>query len=766
LELPQFLSEWNIIPAVRNQKNPIGKWTKYQELRCPREELDNYNNANYLAVCGKTSDNLFAIDLDFKKTLTSEQVQEYFYKICEKLQEALPDISNTRVHQTPHGFHLIFSAEEPVSTKHFTNIFRKKGKRIIFTGVVKTNFDKCLNGIDFQGEGALIMIPPSEVNQKQYRVINGNAGVRKLNKAEVRKLIDFFVLKKPKKMRSKFVDIINGKLEIEYLAASRTLPEHVYWRYMYIEAWARIGLTPHELYPFLELNQPAFSKEKTEGQFNAGVEWETDKAMTSVKYKEYFFKADPDDDFTEAVKKTEKKAESGLDFSKMTVKELTDYVANMSMDEFPIKTLDDSRQIMIKENNHYSFQTNGFYQFIKEMIDLFRRGSYTSFKRNIEEMIKDSTLIKRDSFCTASHIINFKNGVYNVVTEEFFEEYEGDFFYCIPHSWDKGEFECPKFEQALKDWLIPKDKSNIITNQDIYEMIGLCMSTHTGFKKSFINIGDKDSGKTQFLNIVAHVVGTDNTTAIPLQRMTKDQFGTVGLQMKLLNAAGEIGSGIVKNPETFKILTGDDFKVGGEIKGGARFDFTNFATFWFNANNFPTVIEIEDLAFFDRFLIIMFPNVFKKTDKGFKLKFFETITTKEEIQGIMYNAMQGLQRLIKRKGFREEIQENTRHQWLYQSDKLYRFLHDYCEIVKGDKVKKEKLYDVFSDLSDTFLSKNKFTVKLQRYGVVVRQMRAEYDSSIRNYYYCNIKLKDGVGENYKDEDFEVKKLNVNSVLEV
>ena len=770
MELPEFVPTWNIIPAIRNEKRPVGQWTKYQTQKYPRSKLDDYNNCNFLVVCGKTSENLFAIDLDFKKSLDLEQVQNHFYTICGKLEKELPEISNTRVHQTPHGYHLIFSTEEPIDTKHFTNIYRKKKKKVIFTGVINTRFHECLNGIDFQGEGALIMIPPSEVSERQYRVINGEAGVKRLNKKEFKKLFDFFVLKKPKKMRSKFVDIINGRLEIEYLAASRNLKEHVYWRYMFIEAWARLGLTPEEIYPFLKLNQPAFDVEKTEDQFKT-VEWQTQNALTAVTYKKYFFDGKFEGVSVEPAKKTKKKDdekeeedEEYEDFNKLSVKELTDRIANMTLEEFPIITLDDSRQIMIKENNHYSFKTNDMYLYIKEIIDLFSKGSYTTYKRNAEEIIKDSTLFNRKTFCTNSSIINFKNGVYDVKKEEFHQDHNGMFFYCIPHDWVEKKHGCPKFEKALGEWLIPPDKSNVIQFSDIYEMIGLCMSTHTGFKKSFLNIGPKDSGKTQFTNIVTYIIGEDNTEAIPLQRMTKDHFGTVGLQMKLLNVAGELGKSAVKNPETFKTLTGDDFKVPAEVKGGKQFKFTNFAKFWFNGNNFPEVYEVDDFAFFERFLIIFFPNIFKQTDKGFKLKYFETICTPDEIAGIIQRALKGLKRLIERKGFRPEIQQNARHLWLYESNSVYQFIQDYCEMDPLEKIKKKTFYDIFQDLAKKWVSMNKFTSQLQQFGISSRQLRDEGTPTSRSYYYTGVKLKSDIEDKYMDAQFETKKLDANEIL--
>ena len=318
-------------------------------MKCPRTELDNYNNSNYLAVCGNTSNNLFAIDFDFKKSLDQDQIRDGFYQIAEELQEALGDIVNTRVHKTPHGFHLIFECDKLVETKHYTNIYRKSKKKFIFTGVVTTKYQKYLNGLDIQGEGALIMIPPSEVDEKAYMVLNEEAGIKRLTVEEYKKLITFLVLKKPKKMRSKFIDIVNGKVEIHQISAAMGQKELVYWKWLFIEAYQKCGIEAEELYPFLLLNQSSFDQAVTETQlsydyhdYKNPTNSKLLKPLTKRTYNKYFYESYKDDDldqeFTDSIKELEKrkKAESIDDPGKKSVKELTDYLVNQIKNNYNI----------------------------------------------------------------------------------------------------------------------------------------------------------------------------------------------------------------------------------------------------------------------------------------------------------------------------------------------------------------------------------------------------------------------------------------------
>ena len=94
---------------------------------------------------------------------------------------------------------------------------------------------------------------------------------------------------------------------------------------------------------------------------------------------------------------------------------------------------------------------------------------------------------------------------------------------------------------------------------------------------------------------------------------------------------------------------------------GKQFEFKNYAKFWFNANDIPPLDYIEDDAFFERFMLLHFPNQFNNVDEGFILQFWETLTKPSEIQGVIHEAMRGLKRLIERKGFRKEVINNTKH---------------------------------------------------------------------------------------------------------
>ena len=65
-------------------------------------------------------------------------------------------------------------------------------------------------------------------------------------------------------------------------------------------------------------------------------------------------------------------------------------------------------------------------------------------------------------------------------------------------------------------------------------MIGYLMTLDNSLKKAFMVYGQQDSGKTQNLLIINHIIGEENIARIELQRLDSDQFGTDGLEFRMV----------------------------------------------------------------------------------------------------------------------------------------------------------------------------------------------------------------------------------------
>jgi len=380
--------------------------------------------------------------------------------------------------------------------------------------------------------------------------------------------------------------------------------------------------------------------------------------------------------------------------------------------KYHLIVLSDSEEILLRkiknednlEESFYSRDLKPLYADIREGIKQYGT-AYGHPEREVKKYIirEGEILFDREDFCYDPWVINFENGYYDTEKNKFFRPTdEKSFFYCIPHKfsedfyeelkgWDEkkqGKKICPRFKQALFDWGFPilkDDNDRFITQEDMFEFMGYCMTPNTSFKKAFLNCGKTDSGKTSFLDILEFLIGRKNCSYIELRRMMKDQFGTDGLEFKLLNSFDDLPRKKLQDIGIFKTIVGGKKRIGAEIKGGKKYKFRNIVKLWFNTNFFPEIERMDDDAFWNRWILIPFPNQFLIGDKkriedffSFYKRIFESPTEK---QGIFYELIKGLRRLKKRRYFRLAISsiEHVKKIWLFNSNSLYKFIDSVCE---------------------------------------------------------------------------------------
>lgn len=267
---------FNVIPIPRNSKIPVFRWQKYQKEKYPKNKLLK-DNGNYAVICGDNSNNLLVLDIDLKE-------KEYWEIIYNEFKNNLPELVKTKIVSTPHGFHIYYYMNDFTEERH---PIKNAGynKKLAFSGTTKTHFSQYLKGFDILGNNGYAIIPPSRVDNLTYKCFN-NERVRHITKEEYQQIRDLFILEKPKRMRKPFIDILNGKIDIEDHASTTGKKEFIYWKYLFREAFHYCNLIPSELYKGLEKNQNSFDIEETEKQ----LEYHDfkEKPLTNDKLKEYF----------------------------------------------------------------------------------------------------------------------------------------------------------------------------------------------------------------------------------------------------------------------------------------------------------------------------------------------------------------------------------------------------------------------------------------------------------------------------------------------
>jgi putative DNA primase/helicase len=208
--------------------------------------------------------------------------------------------------------------------------------------------------------------------------------------------------------------------------------------------------------------------------------------------------------------------------------------------------------------------------------------------------------------------INMKNGIFNLKTGEL-EDQSPDFLSSIQLNinHDAGA-ECPRIQQFISG-IVEED-----AQVTIYQMVGyLCTADNTA-QKAFLLVGGGANGKGTLLRVITKMLGKQNVSAIPLQKLTTDRFAKAGLYGKLANIAGDISSERLTETSEFKGLVGGDMQMG-EHKYGHAFAFTPFARHVFSINE---IFESSDTgyAFRRRWTVIPFPHTFPVKDMDSRLQ--------------------------------------------------------------------------------------------------------------------------------------------------
>ncbi|RLG96851.1 DNA primase, partial [Candidatus Bathyarchaeota archaeon] len=128
--IPKQLREANIIPLKPNSKQPLIRWKEYQTKRYEGEFPEG---CNFAVICGEVSGNLVVVDFDDR---------------C-LYEEFFADVTTFTVETQSGGIHLYFYATKPL---------RKIPK---FKGYP----------IDVQAEGSYVVIPPSKLEGREWRVL-------------------------------------------------------------------------------------------------------------------------------------------------------------------------------------------------------------------------------------------------------------------------------------------------------------------------------------------------------------------------------------------------------------------------------------------------------------------------------------------------------------------------------------------------------------------------------------------------------------------
>ena len=323
------------------------------------------------------------------------------------------------------------------------------------------------------------------------------------------------------------------------------------------------------------------------------------------------------------------------------------------------------------KNNRHIVKING-------QLHIYRDGIYVDGTNEIEaEMIKNipnlnrqkrsevlsylDVLIREDVEPSPANYIAFKNGIYNLATDQL-EEFTPSLVITNKIDYDYNPNAYSEITDKTLDKLACHDDR---VRALLEEAIGYCFYRRNELRKCFILTGDKQNGKSTYLAMVEHLLGRKNIASLDLKELG-DRFKTAELVNKLANIGDDIGDEFIANPAIFKKLVSGN-PVNVERKGSDPFDFSNFSKFLFSANNIPRIKD-KSGAVMSRLIIIPFDAKFTADDPDFDPYIKYKLIQDEPMQYLINIGIKGLNRVLANRRFTtsdrvqkelEEYEENN-----------------------------------------------------------------------------------------------------------
>ena len=288
-------------------------------------------------------------------------------------------------------------------------------------------------------------------------------------------------------------------------------------------------------------------------------------------------------------------------------------------------------------------------------------------------------------------IIAVKNGLLNITTREL-QPFNPEYIATvrIPVEFDRGAG-CTRWTTFMSEVVTPENA------EILQEYVGYTLLRTYEFHNWLMLVGGGRNGKTTFINVVIDFLGENNISTCTLQDIEGNRFRAATLHSKLANVSDDISKLSLKETGLIKTLTGSGH-VQVENKYGNPFDLHNRAKLLFATNDPPLVFDDTD-AFFERLIVIPFPNQFLGGAQNTRL--FDELTTPGELSGILNWALDGLDRLRKNNAFSKAgSADETRNYYTRLSDPLAAFVQDNIEVGPEADIGKDEFYNRFLEFQN------------------------------------------------------------------
>jgi putative DNA primase/helicase len=416
---------------------------------------------------------------------------------------------------------------------------------------------------------------------------------------------------------------------------------------------------------------------------------------------------------------------------KVGMGEVCHFIAKYLIEKYHFKSIHGERNDEIFVYGDGVYGMRGKEVIKSEVEDILGSVCKTNHVNEIVNKIARQTYVGRNVFDNTNlNLICLDNGVFDIKENKLISHSpEYNFTSKINVSYIPHQ-KCPKIEKFLNDILFEEDY------EVVQEFVGYLLFRKYMFKKACILIGPTDTGKTTFINLLVNFIGVKNVSGISLQRLS-DKFSAINLHYKMINIFDDLPSADMNDTGLFKIATGGGY-ISGEHKFGNQVSFMNYAKLVYATNKFPSInVNEDERAYYNRWLVFRFENVFGKSNKHTNVRLIDELTTNSEMSGFLNWALVGLRRLLNNGKFSENLDLFSIKMVIQRSmSELAVFAQDCFERSDGNWLSKDEMYEEYKEfckLNDlATLTKEMLGRELPKYCNYILDGRMGLDTGWRN----------------------------------
>ena len=329
-------------------------------------------------------------------------------------------------------------------------------------------------------------------------------------------------------------------------------------------------------------------------------------------------------------------------------------------------------------------------------------------------------------------LITFANGTLDLRTGELSEHDPEDYITKMIHHNYNPDAECPKLWIRLLHHAVGDEGVRYLQ-----KAFGYLLTGDTCEKKFFLLYGERDTGKTTALDVLA-ILLKEFHSQLMVDTLMEKRGNDSAMHEDLATLRGcrfattsELDRGRRLSIATLKRICQGMGSISVSAKWQKKMTFPETHTLFIDSNHLP-LIPADEAAVWSRLVIVAFGNPVPPSEQDRTLK--DKIVA-EEAEGILAWLVAG-ELLRQEKGLEDSPTTfaAAKTKWQREMDSLGQFIEEYCIVHPDEKAPRTALYKLYAEaVGHSAIPAQEFTKQLELRGIT--------RSNDRRYYY-GIAVKD------------------------